>query len=213
MKYAAIVGNGLFDDTFTEFVREADTVICADGGANHLVERGILPDYIIGDMDSIDPVVLKKIEKILGEDRMISYPTDKDYTDMELAIEFAIGEGYENIKLIGATGERLDHTICNITSGFKYENANIEIIDKHNIISVIGAETRRFQNKKGENISVIPLSKEFVFTVTGMKFPAENLCTGIGNARGIDNIIMSDNASISVKKGYGLIMFSEDRSA
>lgn len=89
-----------------------DYIICSDGGANHAYSMNIVPDYIIGDLDSVNENIIEyyKSKKVKFE----KFPTKKDETDTELCIELSDKLKAKEIHLIGALGGRIDHTIANI---------------------------------------------------------------------------------------------------
>ena len=91
---AVIIGNGDIKDY--QYIKsksiDNDFIICADGGYNHAEKMGIVPDVLIGDFDSANEI-LKKLR-----DR-IEYPKRKDFTDGELAVAYAVDNGYEDIVL------------------------------------------------------------------------------------------------------------------
>ena len=103
---AVIIGNGDIKDYQYIKSKINDFIICADGGYNHAEKMGIVPDVLIGDFDSA-----KNFEKV--KDR-IEYPKRKDFTDGELAVAYAVDNGYEDIVLIAMTGDRFDHSIADI---------------------------------------------------------------------------------------------------
>ena len=94
-------------------LKSSKIVICADSCAYHLFKYDMVPNVLIGDFDSISSEVLSlfKSEGCIVE----KFPPEKDFTDTEIAIEYAISKGYTNITLLGATGSRLDHVYGNIT--------------------------------------------------------------------------------------------------
>ena len=63
-------------------------IVCCDGGARHLRQSGIDPDVIIGDMESIDLAQLAVY--VDQEIKIIKYPANKDFTDTELALDYAL---------------------------------------------------------------------------------------------------------------------------
>ena len=87
MKTALIVGNG--EETAKRIIENIkyDYLICADGGLEKVSNYGIIPDIIIGDFDSVDGNVLKQYESKIPVKK---FPSEKDFTDMELAVELAI---------------------------------------------------------------------------------------------------------------------------
>ncbi|MBT7483683.1 thiamine diphosphokinase, partial [Candidatus Peregrinibacteria bacterium] len=100
-------------DAACKTIRDDDFIIAADGGTRHALTLGLLPSVVIGDLDSLDSVNWH----VLDENRVeiIEYPQDKDETDLELALAYAIDSGYKQIRLIAALGGRLDQTLGNLS--------------------------------------------------------------------------------------------------
>jgi thiamine pyrophosphokinase len=69
---------------------------------------GILPEIVIGDLDSIDEE--KMYELTAAEVGIEQYPEDKDETDIELALRYAIELRPSSILIVGALGG--GSTIC-----------------------------------------------------------------------------------------------------
>ena len=91
-----------------EYTLQSDEfVIAADGGARHCFKFDIHPDVVIGDFDSL---TTKEIDSLLvAGSNLIRHPADKDETDLELALDFALKIGAKNIVLLG----RLMHSWIN----------------------------------------------------------------------------------------------------
>ena len=83
-----------------------DLVLAADGGLVYLDRAGITPDLVLGDFDSLE-------EEPHGH--VLTYPSEKDETDMFLAVRYAVEHGFRRIEIYGGLGgKRLDHTLANI---------------------------------------------------------------------------------------------------
>ena len=90
--------------------------ICADGGANKAKKLSLIPDFIIGDFDSISESILKFYR---GKSKIIKLKRQND-TDVEKCLKFAIQKGFNEAVLLGVTGNRLDHTFCNLGIVIKF---------------------------------------------------------------------------------------------
>ncbi|MEZ4770045.1 MAG: thiamine diphosphokinase [Caldilineales bacterium] len=89
-----------------------DLVVAADGGANWCAAWGWQPDLVIGDMDSVDVSVARRLQAHgVPFDR---HPVEKDETDLELALCAAVERGAEEIVIAAALGGRIDHTLGNL---------------------------------------------------------------------------------------------------
>ena len=104
----------------------------------HLKKAGLCSDVLLGDFDSIGKAELAEI-KDNSNSELITFPKDKDYTDLELAINLAIERGASEIVILGASGTRLDHTTANIHLLYKLSENNIKgyIEDEHNRIYLL----------------------------------------------------------------------------
>lgn len=211
MKYL-VVCNGNLDDInlIKNLAEEVDCILCADGGIRHLIKAGILPDLIIGDLDSIDDKTRKKIKK--KSLQYIKFPTKKDKTDTELAIDYAIDNNAKEIILIGATGTRLDHTMANIMLLNKLVKLGVKgrIIDKNNEIYLVNRQLS-LEKKENTYVSIIPLLDDTLgVTLRGFEYEVENLDFKISSTLGISNKIVKDKGYIKIDRGPCLVFVSKD---
>lgn len=206
---ALIISNGnLSDINLTDYVNNADIVICADGGARHLYNYNIVPDIIIGDLDSLDIKIIDSFLK-LGV-KFERHPIHKDKTDTELAIDYAIDKGANEIILLGVTGSRLDHTIANISILYRLakQNINAIIIDSHNEI-FITKDVLKLCNKDNHFVSIIPLTDSKV-TLKGFEYDINSVDFEIGTSLGISNIIKDKKGEIEIDSGICLVIRARD---
>ena len=112
MKLALIFLNGYYDTRYLDFYRQeivtavenGSPLICADGGIrifdalNQHGETLLVPDVLIGDMDSVvqgETKAKQTVQEWIGK-------TDKDYTDGQLAVDYALEEyGCRHIIIYG----------------------------------------------------------------------------------------------------------------
>src|SRR5512135_2629982 len=93
-------------------IRRDDEILCADGGTRHALALELKPATVIGDLDSITEAERRRLE---GEGVAFrKHPRDKDETDLQLALHDALERAPSAILIVGALGERLDHTLGNI---------------------------------------------------------------------------------------------------
>ncbi|MGB4437982.1 MAG: thiamine diphosphokinase [Sedimentibacter sp.] len=207
-----IIGNG--NDASKSYIENLniDYVICADGGLEKAANLGVVPNVILGDFDSVDPDVLGEYQSMNIETK--KFPTEKDYTDMELSIEFAVENGFKNIVLIGATGSRLDHSMANIMLLEKYFNlgVNIEIIDNNNKIQIISDNTDLYlDHKENYFVSIVPITDLISgLTLEGFKFPLDDVIVKRGSTLCVSNEIIKNKGRVLLKKGTALLFVSKD---
>src|SRR3954470_12794406 len=114
MMYAVIVASAPELDIapYMGHIRAADLLIAADGGALPLLRAGIVPQVVIGDMDSISTAGLAELEAHGVTPQR--FPREKDETDLELALLHTATAGATKIDILGALGGRWDHTLANV---------------------------------------------------------------------------------------------------
>jgi thiamine pyrophosphokinase len=138
---------------------------------------------------------------------------DKDYTDLELCIEYVIGSKYAELLIFGAIGLRADHSYVNVQLLTKCLENNIQakIIDSLNIIQLINGDTS-LHAKKGQLISIIPLTSTVSnISTKGLKYVLHNEDLRIGSSRGVSNVFLGDDASISFNDGLLLVILCRDK--
>ena len=179
-----------------KILRPNDFLIGVDGGSKLVARLGRKPDLIIGDLDSL-PQPPKGVP-------IIKYPTDKDQTDSELALNYAIKEGFKEILLVGFLGKRLDHMISNLFLAATAK-ASISIID-HNQQLFFVRDRLILSGRPGQLVSLIPVLGDCVVTTSGLKWRLQGDSLKFGSGRGVSNVMTGKKASIKVTKGLLLVI-------
>lgn len=191
-------GEYLSEERFYKKNAKNSFIICADGAYNTIKKLGIKPNVIIGDMDSIK-------QKIQTSTKVIKYPTNKDMTDGEISIDYAMSKNPSQIFIFGASGGRKDQELANIFLLCKYPLINIKILEK-NTMMWIAKKKELFSAKKGQIISLIPMSEKVTdITTEGLKFNLNKEILYMNKTRGISNVAKRDKIKITHKKGILLI--------
>lgn len=189
---ATIVLNGIANGTM---YITGELVIAADGGAEELRRRNILPSVIIGDMDSISDSTLEYFEN--KGVRIQVYPHEKDETDLELAINYAFKHGASEIEILNWQGERIDMILAMIGLISKYKN--ITAIAENCELGVLSGGTYNLKAISGETWSFIPLC-EADFSIDGFKYKFNGkMC--IESPLGVSNEALRNEVNIEVRSG------------
>lgn len=198
---AVIIGNGTVLDyeLIRSMIKEDDFVICADGGYNHAKKTGIVPDLVIGDFDSsVKPE--NDIAKFV-------YPVRKDFTDGELCVKYACEHGFEEIVMLGMTGNRMDHTLTDMLLLAQCKKGCI--IDDNNEIYLL-RDKFVIENKKGMTLSIIPVNGDLCgLYARGLEYPLNGDTLYFGESRGNSNIITEDYCEITARSGMGFIIINK----
>lgn len=200
-------------DTYNKENSTKINIIAVDRGLEVLYQLNIIPNYIVGDFDSVPPTILQEYR---NNPQVIfhQYNPEKDNTDTDMAIQLAIQLNSSKITIMGALGKRIDHTIANIHI-LKYAlEAQIpcQILDRHNKIYLINKHYTLYKNRTyGKYISFIPLTTKVEgITLKGFKYPLKDASLSIGLSLGISNEIVEEVATIEVEKGILIAIESKD---
>lgn len=208
---ACILLNGKIEDL--NFLKKTidkknyDYIICADGGANFLYKIKVVPDYILGDLDSLE-LKAKNYFKEKGVS-FKKFPERKNETDAQLCIHLAKGLGVVDIDLLGALGGRIDHTVANINLMYYIKKLGLNPVIKNNKedLHMIESEYIDIFGKKGDTISVLPVNGDSTgITLEGLEYPLKDATIEYGDPIGISNVMESDKCRITVEKGTLLIV-------
>lgn len=214
MPRIVIFANGELPDleAARELLQADDYLIAADGGANHLLKMGILPEIVIGDLDSIDEGTLFDLTS--AEVEIKQYSEDKDETDIELTLRYAVELQPSAILIVGALGGRLDQTLANLSI---LNDPSLPAID---IRIDDGVEQAFFcrafvakggqaevRGRSGDIVSLIPWHDPVEGVVTdGLRWPLYGETLFSSKSRGISNVMLNGTASIRIQSGLLLIV-------
>lgn len=173
------------------------TLICADGGANHARKMNLVPDFIIGDLDSISD---KTFNFYKSKSKIIKVTRQND-TDVEKALKLAIRKGYKESILLGVTGDRLDHTFCNLGIVIKFFNKIKSMIIAENSILIPLSNKNTITSIHGETISLYGFNRRTSITTKGLKYPLTKTALPFGERESTSNVSTSTEVKINVEGG------------
>ena len=202
-----IFANGLMDDPAADvraWTRPVDHFVAADGGARHAMAAGIRLHHVIGDMDSLDQGLRRRLEEMGAEFHVA--PVAKDETDLELALLWAAAQPHvHEIVVLGAFGGRPDQALANLLLLAIPELAprHVLMIDgRWSVRMIRGGERVTFRGAPGDCLSLIPLGGPARGVTTehlAFALAAETLA--FGPARGVSNRFEAETATVTVQEG------------
>jgi thiamine pyrophosphokinase len=210
-KAAVIIAHGELEVTsqVREAVARADLIVAADGGAASAVAQGWWPHLLVGDLDSAPAEVEAAVLAHGG--RIVRYPARKDETDTELALRAALEGGAEEVFLIGAAGDRLDHTLANVLLLALPEAAGVRL-------TILAGKQRLFLirdraeicGRPGDLLSLLPIGGDAsgIWT-TGLEYPLRGEALPFGTPRGVSNVLSEACATVRLEKGLLLAIVTE----
>lgn len=213
-KRVVIIANGDLKTPgfYRKMLREDDYIICADGGTDHAKTLGLIPHSIIGDLDSVDSELINSISA--GKTEVIKYPAEKDQSDLELAVAYAVKLKPAEIVIVGALGGcRFDHSIFNLMLLKLPLVAGIpaRIIDHCQDLFMLQGETAqdkiRLEGQPGDYVSLFPLTDKVEgINTEGLKYGLNNGSLFFSSSRGLSNELISDYFSVSISRGMLIVI-------
>lgn len=206
---AVVFINGTIEEyaSFASWLTADDYLVAADGGARHCLALGRRLHAVVGDLDSLEPAVVAQLaQEGVAIER---HPVTKAQTDLELAIEFALRQGADEILLMGAVGDRLDQTLANLLILAQREwSALITLVERNQLAQLVRpGQTITLQARLGDTVSALPLSDMVTgITYTGMRYPLTNATLQLGSTRGISNEVAAPPATVTIATGRLLMI-------
>ncbi len=197
LKYFLVFANGQPAEfrIVKPFLADSPLIVAADGGANYLTELGLVPDYIVGDLDSVAPETLRSFP-----DAQIINRADQNHTDLEKTLDFCLASNADKITVFGATGRRLDHEIANLGILQSYSRKiPVSFVDNEFTIRVLRGKSF-FETQPGQLFSLIAIQPVRGVTLAGGKFSLDNATLTFGG-QGVSNAAAHTRVTVSIQSG------------
>lgn len=183
-------------------------VVAADSGAAHAIELGLDVDMVVGDLDSIDLTLLARLEA--QGTAVERHPVDKDFTDLELAIDVALREGADEVIVLGGHGGRVDQSAANlmVLSSPALAHVRVRALLDSAVISVVhGGREVSIEGAPGDVVTLLPMHGDAVgVCTTGLEYPLHGETLHAGTARGVSNVLLDRHATVAVEDGTLLVV-------
>ena len=203
-----IFANGILPDLEKArgLLQGNETIICADGGTHHALALGLRPAIVIGDLDSLSDAEAVRLSDMKVPVKR--YAHDKDETDLELALDYALAMKPGAILIVGALGSRLDHTLGNLSllADPRLYDVDCRLDD--------GVEEAYFcrafseiRGVPGDLVSLIPWGVPVTGVRTeGLRWPLSNGVLRAEKTLGISNEMLGEYATVHLETGLLLIV-------
>lgn len=201
------------------------TLICADGGAEVALGLGLTPDLVVGDLDSLDPGALRRVEAVCP---VRVFPARKDKTDTHLALEAALEYEPDEVIVCGAFGDRADHSqgLLALVAGLPARPRVVLRSARQEAFFVRGLADRDtaeaaasavpapasavaapvIRGQSGDAVSLIPYTAEVTgVTTSGLGYPLAGATLRWGETLGVSNEMLGPEARVTVE-GQGLLL-------
>ena len=190
----------------TRLVRRADVFLAADGGANTARALGVMPDIVMGDLDSITTATRKALRS-----SVVFRVPRQDNTDMEKTLDLCVATGIAKVDLLGLTGGRLDMTLGNLSALWKYVGA-LEIAvygGGWTAFPLRGAE--EFSAATGSSVSLLPYGRCSGITLAGLQYGMSDKSLPIGHIA-VSNVSVNRRFRVSCNRGNLLVIIQDEHA-
>lgn len=202
MRTAIIIAGGdTPDPSILEDLPEEDLwIVGADSGADGARALGLRLDVIVGDMDSIRDETLRDS----GDAEIVRHPTDKNATDLELALDLVSDHiDIDRVLVLGGTGGRLDHFLATslILASPRFSGFDIEWLAHPGRVTIVHSHAN-LHGTAGAKLSLIPAGGDVLGVRTnGLRWPLEGETLPFGTSRGVSNEFTTAVAGVSIEAG------------
>ncbi len=214
MKKLLLVLGGTLDEQFLRMCYDTfqpQFVVAADGALEKVLKANIPCDCGLGDFDTVSKEVLEYFKN--AHTQLHSFPPEKNETDAELAVQFAINQNPDVIWIVGATGGRIDHMLGNLellrlTLG---KGIVCKIVDPQNCIQLLDGPTVLERLPKWKYVSFLSYTDQTEgITLKGFAYTVNDFTLKKGSTRCISNEICEEKAEVSFTKGLLYCIRSRD---
>lgn len=202
---ATVVAAGnetLMKDASLEYLKDSDLIISVDGGLHFLEELDILPDVVLGDFDSVKNLDFIYDGKTLKSGiELLEYPIKKNDTDLELALNYLLDKGYKDYTILGGTGTRMDHSLCNIFLLERFSRKGLfgRIVNATNRVEYWMQGEYYLEKTSGEYYhSFLAMPDHVYLTLQGFEYELDGALVERGSSLGLSNHILADQAYVKV---------------
>ena len=189
-------------------IQNVDLVIAADSGLHTAQKLNMHVDFVVGDFDSVDASALARATS--AHTQTIRHSADKDFTDLESALLLAVDKNSQHIIIVTAGGGRLDHQFGFVAAMFnpKLRNCKVEALWQNNrLFALQGPATCDFATQVGDTVALQSFSnKSEKISTTGLQWQLTNESLNNFETRGVSNIAIKEQISVSVELGQLLVI-------
>ncbi len=208
MRAFVYAGGPVTPERIEERPDDTDLTIAADAGWKNAKKTGVTPKILVGDFDSLgEPQVPDGTE-------LYRVPTEKNDTDLQLAVKIAIARGATEIVIVAGLGGRIDHTLSALAVAEDLHGRKIRavIVDGKNRLTYLANDSMLIvKDKNFQYLSIIAVSEKLRgVTIEGCKYPLKNATIERRNQFAVSNEITGNAALITVRRGAAYIIESSD---
>ena len=204
---AVVIANGRLSHPAEDRarMRPDDWILAADGGLHNCRRLGLSPAVVIGDLDSIDTAELAALQATV-----VRHPERKNETDLELALEYAVRHGAQEVLILGALGDRWDQTLANalLLASPTLSEVRTWLADGSQQVTLARpGNSLVLHGHRGDTLSLLPLAGDaHGVTTEGLEYPLHEETLHFAATRGVSNTMLGTTARVHLKAGLLLVV-------
>ena len=206
---AVVVAHGDVDPRDRAHLDGADLIVAADGGTLALEEWGVRPHAIVGDLDSLG--MERALEYGANGVTVVPFSPDKDESDLELAIAYAIDAKADELVLLGILGgARFDHELANtlLIAADEFRGRKVRaVLGDVTVRALHGGGELMLEGAPGDLVTLLAVRGDAEGVRTHrLRYPLARETLPFGAARGLSNLVVSTGASVTCDSGVLLVI-------
>ena len=207
--------NGDVDPAFLRRqLKTVDRVVAADGGALAVTAAGGVCDVIVGDGDSLGEDGLARARAVNPDVEVRRFPTAKDATDAELAIQAALEEDPQRIVVVGAFGgSRLDHELANVMllANERWRDREVVLADGRREVRLV-TDQAEIRGCAGDIVTLLAVGGPVGnIRSRGLSYELGGRSLEVGTSLGVSNELTGSTATLEV--GSGMLLLVHEHGA
>ena len=178
-------------------------VIAADSGFDHASRLGVKVDLLVGDLDSISPAGLGIAKEVEQHSEIERHPTDKNATDLAIALDAASRRNPATVIVVGGAGGRIDHFLANaaLLTASEYAGFELTWLPGDAIIHVVRSRIELL-GSPGDVVSLLPYGgPAHGVSTSGLRWALTGAVLRPGSSLGVSNEMIDTTATVELNDG------------
>lgn len=185
----------------------AELAVCCDGAAEEAYKAGLSFQALVGDMDSICPDLLDAYQRTHNELEIIQLPVEKDWTDTEYAVSYALEHGCTRLTFCGGLGKRMDHSLGQLQILYNLCKQGVShALYSKDLFACMIRGPYTLKTYPQQTFSLLPFEQNCCITIEEAKYPLYHQPLPLGKTLGISNQALGEHVSIQVHEGIVLLI-------
>lgn len=195
-------GDSIGHEALTAWVDASDIIVAADGGVHHLDRISVVPQLIVGDMDSALSVHRYSSELIVIDQ-------DENRSDLEKLLAAAQRFRVDQVVLICIHGGRMDHFLASFSAAIACELNIRWVLPEEHVVLLRPGFQGGFSTGSAKRISLIPLEGECTVRSQGLRWELTNTALAAGQHVSLSNVSTGEAISLQVSGGHLALMIEQ----